>query len=178
MAGILCIPFLDAQVSLLGQRLGRKAFLVFKTSTKEAGWEPAQHGITWRRAWSGYLKRSTSLIVDSEGHRTYPLDLWLFVKTRNGDFWSDNGRENSGDLVASVIYNVNILLEAESPALMDFLLPSPSIQAVAGRAWWQKKVTQWHCYQLQSSHSVTLLACLDGANSAVALTNFWEREHV
>lgn len=46
LAGILCIPFLDAQVSLLGQRLGRKAFLVFKTSTKEAGWEPAQHAIT------------------------------------------------------------------------------------------------------------------------------------
>lgn len=49
MAGILYIPFLGARVSLLGQKLGREAFLIFQAGMKEAGWErarqePAHHG--------------------------------------------------------------------------------------------------------------------------------------
>lgn len=53
LAGILCIPLVDAKVSLLGQRLGRKVFSTLKTSMKEAGWELAGQvwHITGLKAW-------------------------------------------------------------------------------------------------------------------------------
>lgn len=47
LAGILCIPLVDAKVSLLGQRLGRKVFSTPENQceggTLGAGWASAAH---------------------------------------------------------------------------------------------------------------------------------------
>lgn len=81
LAGILSIPLLESEVDLLGQRLGRKAFHIFKTSMKEGGrelaWqEPADHGTQIMAKW---LERPASPMMVSRG-TDFTHNLGPFVK--------------------------------------------------------------------------------------------------